>query len=161
MTDLAAKIKEIEDSRQKANEKLRATRELVSGIRERRERVSADKADLDEKLNFVTKAFEAKKDAMQRHKSNFVVSSEEALDQQVDFFFFIHEIIGNNNSFIADQAVAARAPEKPLQADWREKTCTWHWQVEPIEESHKGIQISEGSITWLIWFNAALNHIFL
>ena len=87
MTDLAAKIKEIEDSRQKANEKLRATRELVSGIRERRERVSADKADLDEKLNFVTKAFEAKKDAMQRHKSNFVVSSEEALDQQVDFFF--------------------------------------------------------------------------
>ena len=83
MSDLGAKIKELDDAKQKANDRLRFARESVSGFREKRDRISAEKADLEDKLNVINKALEAKKDAVQRLKNNFVVTSEEALDQQV------------------------------------------------------------------------------
>ena len=85
--ELALKIKALEDARQKAAEKLRLTRENVGGFRDRRDRISAEKADLDEKFNVINKTVETKKEALQRLKNNFVVTSEEALDQQVSFDF--------------------------------------------------------------------------
>merc|ERR1712062_615013 len=85
ISELTTKIKEFDDAKQKANDKLRFAREIVSGFREKRERISAEKADLEDKLNVISKALEAKKDAVQRLKNSFVVTSEEALDQQVKF----------------------------------------------------------------------------
>ena len=83
LNDLSTKLKELEDARGKANERLRVTRELVSGLRDRRDRVSSEKADLEDRINIVNKAFEAKKDALQKLKWSYVINSEEALDQQV------------------------------------------------------------------------------
>ena len=83
MSELSAKIKELDDAKQKSNDRLRFARESVSGFREKRDRISAEKADLEDKLNVINKALEAKKDAVQRLKNSFVVTSEEALDQQV------------------------------------------------------------------------------
>ena len=85
ISELTTKIKEFDDAKQKANDKLRFAREIVSGFREKRDRISAEKADLEDKLNVISKALEAKKDAVQRLKNSFVVTSEEALDQQVKF----------------------------------------------------------------------------
>ena len=83
ISELAGKIKELDDAKQKANDKLRFARETVSGFREKRDRISAEKADLEDKLNVINKALEAKKDTVQKLKNSFVVTSEEALDQQV------------------------------------------------------------------------------
>ena len=83
ISELTTNIKELEDEKQKANDKLRFAREIVSGFREKRDRISTEKADLEDKLNVISKAFEAKKDTVQRLKNSFVVTSEEALDQQV------------------------------------------------------------------------------
>ncbi len=83
VSEFNAKIKDLEDKRHKANERLRTNREWVSGFREKRDRISSEKADLDDKLNVINKAVETKKDAIQKLKANFVVTSEEALDQQV------------------------------------------------------------------------------
>lgn len=83
VADLSGKIKSLEDLRQKANDKLRTSRDAVAGFRDRRDRISTDKADLDDKLNVINKAVETKKDALQRLKTNFFVTSEEALDHQV------------------------------------------------------------------------------
>ena len=83
LNDLSTKLKELEDTRGKANERLRVSRDLVSGLRDRREKVSSEKADLEDRINIVNKAFEAKKDALQKLKWSYVINSEEALDQQV------------------------------------------------------------------------------
>ena len=80
---MSAKLKKLEDDRQKASERLRVSRELVSGLRDRRDRLASDKADLDDRINVVNKGFEAKKDALQKLKWSYVIDSEEALDQQV------------------------------------------------------------------------------
>ena len=66
ISELTTKIKEFDDAKQKANDKLRFAREIVSGFREKRDRISAEKADLEDKLNVISKALEAKKDAVQR-----------------------------------------------------------------------------------------------
>jgi chromosome segregation ATPase len=86
MTNLAATIKDLEDKKAKGNERLRVLRDLIGGLRDRRERIQSEKADLEERLNVINKSFEDKKDAMQRLKLGFVVTSEEALDQQVFLF---------------------------------------------------------------------------
>ena len=51
VTELSSKIKVLEDNRSKQNERLRMCRESVGNFRERRDRISAQKFDLDEKLN--------------------------------------------------------------------------------------------------------------
>ena len=89
LNELSTKIKELEDTRGKANERLRVTRDLASGLRDRRDRVSSEKADLEDRINVVNKAFEAKKDALQKLKWSYVINSEEALDQQVLFTTYI------------------------------------------------------------------------
>ena len=76
-------MKKLEDDRQKASERLRVSRELVSGLRDRRDRVASDKSDLEDRINVVNKGFEVKKDALQKLKWSYVIDSEEALDQQV------------------------------------------------------------------------------
>ena len=83
VNDITSKIKSLEDSRQKQNERLRVARESVGNFREWRDRISAQKFDLDEKLNVINKTVEAKKEAIQKLKSAFVVISEDALNQQV------------------------------------------------------------------------------
>ena len=83
VSELSAKLKTLEDTRQKASERLRVSRELVSGLRDRRDRLATDKSDLDDRVNVVNKGFEAKKDALQKLKWSYVIDSEEALDQQV------------------------------------------------------------------------------
>ena len=88
LNELSTKIKELEDTRGKANERLRVTRDLASGLRDRRDRVSSEKADLEDRINVVNKAFEAKKDALQKLKWSYVINSEEALDQQVLFTYY-------------------------------------------------------------------------
>ena len=84
VSELTAKLKKLEDSRQKATERLRVSRELVSGLRDRRDRLASDKSDLEDRINVVSKGFEAKKDALQKLKWSYVIDSEEALDQQVN-----------------------------------------------------------------------------
>ena len=93
LNELSTKIKELEDTRGKANERLRVTRDLASGLRDRRDRVSSEKADLEDRINVVNKAFEAKKDALQKLKWSYVINSEEALDQQVLLKKFIYKYI--------------------------------------------------------------------
>ena len=90
--ELSTQLKKLEDARQKSNEKLRVTRELVSGLRDRRDRVGSEKADIEDRINVVNKAFEAKKDALQKLKWSYVINSEEALDQQVNKISFHHRI---------------------------------------------------------------------
>ena len=83
LAELTSKIKELEDAKQKYSEKLRVLREQVNCLRDRRDQISGQKYDVDEKWNVITKSVETKKDALQRLKAAFVVTSEDALDQQV------------------------------------------------------------------------------
>ena len=87
ISELSAKLKKLEDDRQKASERLRVSRELVSGLRDRRDRLASDKSDLEDRINVVNKGFEVKKDALQKLKWSYVIDSEEALDQQVLIYF--------------------------------------------------------------------------
>ena len=61
ISELAAKIKSLEDERGKSSEKLRLTREAVTGYRDRRDQISADKSELEDDLNVISKAVETKK----------------------------------------------------------------------------------------------------
>jgi len=83
LAELTSKIKELEDAKQKYSEKLRVVREQVNSLRDRRDQISGQKYDVDEKWNVITKSVETKKDALQRLKAAFVVTSEDALDQQI------------------------------------------------------------------------------
>ena len=80
------KIKELEDAKQKSSEKLRMAREQVNNLRDRRDQVSGQKFDVDEKLNVINKSVDTKKDVLQKLKSAFIVISEDALDHQVSIF---------------------------------------------------------------------------
>ena len=83
LADLTSKIKELEDAKQKSSEKLRMAREQVNNLRDRRDQVSGQKFDVDEKLNVINKSVDTKKDVLQKLKSAFIVISEDALDHQV------------------------------------------------------------------------------
>ena len=83
MADLTVKIKELEDAKQKSSEQLRLAREQVNCFRDRRDQISGQKYDVDEKLNVINKSVEVKKDVLQRLKAAFVVISEDKLDDQV------------------------------------------------------------------------------
>ncbi len=61
-------------------------RESMNGLRDKRERLQADRSQIEDRLAVVNKAFDSKRNAMQKVKSNMVVPNEEALDQQVAFF---------------------------------------------------------------------------
>lgn len=108
MAELSGKIKSLEDLRQKANDKLRTSRDAVAAFRDRRDRISAEKADLDDKLNVINKAVETKKDALQRLKTNFFVASEEALDHQVKYWAFLASFQSDQICIILGQNTAAR-----------------------------------------------------
>ena len=58
-------------------------REQVNNLRDRRDQVSGQKFDVDEKLNVINKSVDTKKDVLQKLKSAFIVISEDALDHQV------------------------------------------------------------------------------
>ena len=83
LADLTVKIKELEDAKQKSSEQLRLAREQVNCFRDRRDQISGQKYDVDEKLNVINKSVEVKKDVLQRLKAAFVVISEDKLDDQV------------------------------------------------------------------------------
>ena len=95
LADLTVKIKELEDAKQKSSEQLRLAREQVNCFRDRRDQISGQKYDVDEKLNVINKSVEVKKDVLQRLKAAFVVISEDKLDDQVSIlklvkFFGLH-----------------------------------------------------------------------
>ena len=93
LADLTVKIKELEDAKQKSSEQLRLAREQVNCFRDRRDQISGQKYDVDEKLNVINKSVEVKKDVLQRLKAAFVVISEDKLDDQVSTYL----LCTNNN----------------------------------------------------------------
>ena len=90
LADLTVKIKELEDAKQKSSEQLRLAREQVNCFRDRRDQISGQKYDVDEKLNVINKSVEVKKDVLQRLKAAFVVISEDKLDDQVSILKLNH-----------------------------------------------------------------------
>merc|ERR1712129_247041 len=60
LADLTVKIKELEDAKQKSSEQLRLAREQVNCFRDRRDQISGQKYDVDEKLNVINKSVEVK-----------------------------------------------------------------------------------------------------
>ena len=100
LADLTAKIKDLEDAKQKSSEKLRVVREQVNIFRDRRDQISGQKFDVVEKLNVINKSVDSKKDVLQRLKAAFVVISEDKLDEQVSLNIWFPKVWNCSLEFV-------------------------------------------------------------